>query len=98
MAPGDSAVCPTSTTTRKAALSQAERGNFLGGPPGPSAHAQCHALWPSSSAGATRGPTRGCKSIPNSPPPAPPRPSPPHKREREQTELVLTPEPLAPPP
>src|SRR5215813_3192346 len=84
MAPGDSAVCPTSTTTRKAARSQAERGTFFAGPPGPSAHAQCHALWPSSSARAMTGAIRRCKIIPNSPPPHPS----PRKLEREQAELV----------
>src|SRR5215471_2414437 len=88
-APGDSAVCPTSTTTRKAAWSQAERGNFFAGPPGPSAHAQCHAPCPSSNARATTGAIRRRKVIPNSPFPSPPK-------QEEQTELVLAAEASAP--
>src|SRR5262249_27458083 len=52
-APGDSAVCPTSTTTRKAAWSQAESGDFFAGPPAPSAHAHCHAPGHATSAATT---------------------------------------------
>src|SRR5262249_47964871 len=54
-APGDSAVCPTSTTTRKAAWSQAKRGDFFAGPPAPSAQAHCHAPGPSAP-GPSHGP------------------------------------------
>src|SRR5262245_17019165 len=93
MAPGDSAVCPTSTTTRKAALSQAERGNFFAGPPGPSAHAQCHALCPSSNARPVTGAIRRCKVISNYPHPTPPLP---RKWEREPIGLVLAPGPASP--
>src|SRR5215470_8217640 len=52
-APGDSAVCPTSTTTPKAGWSQAERGGFFAGPPAPSAHAHCHTPGHATSAATT---------------------------------------------
>src|SRR5262249_36857126 len=72
-APGDSAVCPTSTTTRKAAWSQAERGDFFAGPPAPSAHAHCHAPGHATSAATTvaTSPIRRRKAIKPAPTPLP---------------------------
>src|SRR6478736_3817018 len=56
MAPGTFAVCPTSTATRKAARSQAERAGFFAEPAAASADAQFQAPKPSSNARARSGP------------------------------------------
>src|SRR5262249_2559226 len=61
IAPGTCAVCPTSTTTRKAARSQAERAGFFAEPAAPSADAQFQAPKASSSARARNGPRPVCR-------------------------------------
>src|SRR5262249_22766364 len=61
IAPGTCAVCPTSTTTRKAARSQADGGGVFAVPAAPSADAQFQAPKTSSSARARNGPRPKCR-------------------------------------
>src|SRR5262245_34550338 len=72
-APGESAVCPTSTTRRNAIRSQAEAGNFVAAPSAGPAQVECHASGHATSAATTVAtsptPRRKAINVPRSPSP-----------------------------